>query len=535
MRVRPAVAWFLVSTAVYAVLAGFVMWGAWSTDVAPVMPDCPVLHPRSWFPDFWARWVDDGRFTPLDATVFLGSPYFWQELKYVLGAWLSGLGLAYFLRGRGAPCFASYAAGLLLSLSGYWFTLFSAGHLGWFCWMAYGIFPFGLADRAVRKGKLKNWLLLGTLVGWACCWQTDLWLLFTALTGAYFVYACLRERRLPSWKGLLVSAVAFFAVGAAGIHHAFVNDLAGRERQIADDAAKGAPTAADDAAARADARWIFVTNWSLPPAETAEFFVSRLNGDTSCALTLSVGNRIGSGVRPYTGALGRAYGAERGNYRQHSLYVGLVTCLLALFALIHSFVDRRRASDVWFFAAAAAVCWLFSLGRHCPGVYRLVYALPFGDTLRGPVKWHHLTEFCLCVMAGLGLMRLWALAPRRGRWIRPVLAAVALAGAVDLAVVAKRYCAPVDIGEAKRQNCSMTYAYLRRGDFARPQIAARVKERRIVPVAQPAPDVYLVGVLEPWGAPARAGAWGRAAWLGVFSVLASVAACALAVSRRDRI
>ena len=56
-----------------------------------------------------------------------------------------------------------------------------------------------------------------------------------------------------------------------------------------------------------------------------------------------------------------------------------------------------------FFTVSAIVFWLFSMGRYCEPVYRLVYALPFGDYLRAPVKWHHLTEFCICVLAGYGL------------------------------------------------------------------------------------------------------------------------------------
>lgn len=39
-------------------------------------------------------------------------------------------------------------------------------------------------------------------------------------------------------------------------------------------------------------------------------------------------------MRPYTGALGRPLGATAGNYRQHSLYVGWVTCLLALLGVV---------------------------------------------------------------------------------------------------------------------------------------------------------------------------------------------------------
>ena len=36
--------WFLGFTAVFAALAGFVFWGTWSMDFAPVMPDCPFVY-----------------------------------------------------------------------------------------------------------------------------------------------------------------------------------------------------------------------------------------------------------------------------------------------------------------------------------------------------------------------------------------------------------------------------------------------------------------------------------------------------------
>lgn len=536
MRLNAAWRWFLAYTAAFAVLAGFVFWGTWSMDFAPVMPDSPIAYPPSWFADFWANWTAEGRFTPLDLTVFLGSPYFWQELKYVLGTFFAGLAIVYYLRGRGVSRLGSYSAGLLLPFSGYWLTLFSAGHLGWFMWMAYGLFPFGLADRAIRKGKAKNWLLLGATLGWACYWQTDLWLLFAAFSGIHFVYVCVRERRIPSWKGILLAALAFFAIGAAGIRKAFVQDLAGRESQI-----ESGETLTAEQKSKADAaesRWIFVTNWSLPFSETAEFLLPRINGDTSCQLTLAIGNQNRTGVKPYVGAIGRPYGAERGNYRQHSVYVGFVTCLLALFAVATSFAKGRRSRDVWFFAGAAILFWLCSLGRYCEPVYRVIFALPFGDTMRCPVKWHHLTEFCLAVLAGFGVARLELLSGKFGRWGRFAVMAIVLVGAADLARVAKLYCAPVPIGEARRQRRSFEFTGLPYSAFSNPQVAQAVKTRQIVPVAHvannpatPKDDFYLVGLLKPWGERAKAVPFGAPAWLGILSAVAGLSVSAYAIRK----
>ena len=93
-------------------------------------------------------------------------------------------------------------------------------------------------------------------------------------------------------------------------------------------------------------------------------------------------------MKPYTGALGRPYGAKEGNYRQHSLYVGWVTCLLALVGAVAAF--RRREGDALFFLAAAVLAFGLSLGRYFEPLYRCVFALPVGDLVRCPVKWIHL-------------------------------------------------------------------------------------------------------------------------------------------------
>ena len=514
--------WFAAFTAAFAGLAAFVFWGTWSLDAAPVMPDDTIVHSTAWA-DVWnatvRKFQTSGKFIPSDLlwNGLLVSPYFCQELKYAVALYCAGLGLAYFLHGRGLSRFASYGAGLLLAFCGYWASLFSAGHGGWFIWMTYGVFAFGLADRAVRKGKLKNWLLLGACAAWGSFYQPDLWLLFTALTGLYFVWCCVRERKFP-WKGSLLAAAVFFVIGAPSFRSALVNDLKGRDAQIAAGETVSAASTVDEA----EKRWIFVTNWSLPPAEIAEFFIPRLNGDTSCPLTLSIGARAGTGVRPYTGALGRPKDAPQGNYRQHSLYVGFVTCLLALAGVVFGW----RKPDARFFAVAAVVFCLFSLGRYCEPVYRLVYALPFGDYLRAPVKWHHLTEFCLCVLAGYGIEGLLGLAWLKGRRGALLVGALVFVGAVDLARVDRLYCAPVDLRRVRQTDSGMQMTVLRRADFANPQLAEMARNGAVVSLANYLgnPDLYLVEILTP-RKPSQEPLppFGTAAGLGLLSLVGALA------------
>ena len=438
MRVSPKWGWFAAFTAVFAVCAAVVFWGTWSTGMAPVMPDCPTSYSTYWFRDFLRGWLENGKFAPAEAINWIGSPYIWTEFQYAFAAYMSALGMVYFLRGRGLPRVAAYGAGLLLAFSGYWFTLFSAGHLGWFQWMTYGVFVFGLIDRALEKGKPRHWLLLGACLAWGSMHQPDLWLIFSVFSAAYFVFRLVvvllgtardaRRASLVKWaKGSALAFVALLAIGGASFRSAFVNDLAGRDKQIEEGQTVAANAAKDDA----EKRWIFVTNWSMPPEATKEFWHAGVEGDTSCPYTLAIGQKRGNGIRQYVGRLGRPLGATQGNYRQHSLYVGWVTCFLAVLGLLSALLpwlrdaghetratgDGRQStmdspsntnnSAIIFFAVSAVVFWLFSMGRYCEPVYRLVYALPFGDYLRAPVKWHHLTEFCLCVLAGYGLAGIW--------------------------------------------------------------------------------------------------------------------------------
>jgi hypothetical protein len=471
MRLKPKQAWFLAFTAVFAAAAGFVFWGAWALDVAPVMPDAATSFSVEWATDLFRNWCERGKFVPGDLATFLGGPYFWTELRYAFAAYCAALGLAYFLRGRGLGRLASYGAGLLLAFSGYWFTLFSAGHFGWFQWMTYGVFAFGLIDRALSKGRLRHWILLGAVVAWASFYQPDLWLLFSLFTFVYFVWRSAMSR--PGWgrwlKGSAVALAVFALIGGPAIWNAAVVDTASRDKQIDAGETLGAKSGDDK-----DGRWEFVTNWSMPPEDTLEFFRAGIHGDTSCMMTLAIGGSRKNGIEPYSGRLGRPLmrtcsgcrpptkldwsvtrcpkcgtdfsKAPPVNYRQHSLYVGWVTCLFALLGAVLAFKTRKFRADAAFFLAAGLVFWVFSMGRFCEPAYRLVFALPMGDYIRAPVKWHHLTEFCIAVLAGFGVESLLRLFAEKGGVIakrgRLALAVLVLWGVADLAKEDSLFCAP---------------------------------------------------------------------------------------------
>lgn len=400
------------------------------------MPDCPSVFPADYLKYRWQCWLARGRFIPSDLTLFLGSPNIWVEFQYAFAMGISGFALALFLKKRGLTDLAGYGAGLLLAFCGYWSSLFSAGHIGWFQWMTYGVFSFYLIEKALETGKLKFFALLGAFTVWGGFYQPDLWFMFTVFTGVYFLYRLFQNKVFP-WKGILLAGIVFTLIGLPGFKSALVNDLEWRKGQIEQGLTLGDNVPEDKR------QWIFVTNWSLPIEETLEFLIPRINGDTSCPLTLYFAKKAGKDIKEYTGALGRPYKASRGNYRQHSLYVGFITCLLALLGLATSWRKCR------FFAIAALVFYVFSLGRNCEFVYRLIFACPVGHYLRAPVKWHHLTEFCLVILSAYGIDYLVALKSKFK--FAPILAAaLVLIGAIDLARIDNLYCAPVPNVMARR-------------------------------------------------------------------------------------
>ena len=459
--------WFVGFTAFFAALMAFVFWGTWSPAVAFVQPDQPVTYPADFLLRKWREICAGGAFVPGDLRFLLGGPYVWQELQYALAMYLAALGLAFYLKGRGLPPLACYGAGAAYGFMGYNFTLFSAGHLGWFVYLMYGPFCFGLIDRCVRKGLWINWILLGGVLAWASAQQPDMWLLFAVMAFAYGIFkmAMVLRMMVPEERGrqlgrillgVVVTAVVLVAVGWPQLHKAIFVETANRDKQIAGSTGADAadrPKTPEETKAEREKRYVFCTNWSLPPDEILEFAVPDIKGGSSDP-------RV-SPKNPYHGRIGAQVAPGSWSpYRQHSLYMGIFTLCFALVGVAMWFWRRKKAenddatensgsnrAEIVFWTAAAMILLLCALGGFTP-FYRLIFLLPMGDYIRCPLKFVHLIEWCVAVLAGFGIAAL--LNSRLARRLPDVACAVVVAlvvvNVVNLAFIDARYCAvdPVD-------------------------------------------------------------------------------------------
>ena len=154
-----------------------------------------------------------------------------------------------------------------------------------------------------------------------------------------------------------------------------------------------------------DRKWNFVSQWSLPPAETLRVIIPGLYGYRMD--TPDGGN--------YWGRVGEAPGApEQGRrFSGAGEYAGVLVVLLALWSLAASFrkggvFDDKERNLVWFWAGAFVIAMLLSWGRFAPLPFYeySIFKLPYFSSIRNPMKFMHAGHMALMILCGYGLLGL---------------------------------------------------------------------------------------------------------------------------------
>ncbi len=336
--------------------------------------------------------------------LFFLPPLLVHVLAYILDVTLLILAMIYLLRGlkvKGAPL---YIASLAMGLSYHSFTIIAAGHLGKFHMMPMGVFMLAFFDRAIKQRSLFYFALTGMAAGFGLAAQADVMFVFVLLGGAYGLY-----RFVTEWSnenrfryslliaiGIAIAGVMFLSVSAVSLKSLTSHTLGKR---------------AEKSGNTPEQKWEFATNWSLPPEDLLEFIAPCIRG-------IQTGEPAG----PYWGRLGQTKGwmqTHQGlrNLRQHTVYVGVLQLIFALFALWMVFgkqiyagnddendvlAARQRKYDVIFFSVVFVLAVMMALGRYFP-LYRLFYMLPYASSMRAPVKFMHVVEVSLAVLFAFGL------------------------------------------------------------------------------------------------------------------------------------
>ena len=290
--------------------------------------------------------------------------------------------------------------GLAACLSGHYFTLIAAGHMSKFRMVPYAILLFGFICRSIETRKLIYFIMAGVVAGIGFSEQEDIMLMFALLALVYSIFKIVtnwpqtqsRKYILKIMGGGAIGAIFLICIMLPKIYATFLITLPVRTMLGGEVSTKE--------------KWIFATNWSLPPEEITEFLVPCI-----------FGTETSDPVTPYWGRLGRTFDWEnthRGlvNLRQHTVYLGVIPIVFAILGLV--FILRKRKEhllslgisdnrkEVIFWGVAWLICVLFALGRYGP-FYQIFYALPITSSIRAPVKFMHLVELCTAVLFAFGL------------------------------------------------------------------------------------------------------------------------------------
>jgi hypothetical protein len=166
-----------------------------------------------------------------------------------------------------------------------------------------------------------------------------------------------------------------------------------------DIASKGAVSATADPQTK-EMKWLFASQWSLPPAETSRVLIPGLYG-----------YRMDSpNGAAYWGAVGASPGAPDSRFSGAGEYAGVLVVLLALWSLGQSF--RRRGGPftdpekklMWFWGATCLIAIVLGWGKFTPLYHATVYQLPYFSSIRNPMKFMHVAHLALMILFGYGLL-----------------------------------------------------------------------------------------------------------------------------------
>ncbi len=413
------------------VLVGFLFRDSFKAEMATFSNDGPlgiVNAAFTRFPAAWlAVWADlnwlgmSGGSTPFDLTSLLA----WLLgplgfIKFYPGIAIVTLGLCawVFFRQLGFHPGVCIIGGLAAALNSDFFS-YACWGLGTLTLCVASVF---LALAALTSKRGPAWarpVLAGAALGLALMEGFDNGAIFSLYVAAFAVYQAWNREPSETAPPMAPGRRLFFGAASTAIVAVVSAVVAGHVLiSLIQINITGTVGMGQDKESRAN-RWAEVTQYgSLPPAETLRAIIPGLYG---YRLDTPNGGR-------YWGRVGSdpdwdawfdsrerdPAKAPRATLRHSGAghYTGVAVVLLAVFAVAQSLrktgnaltpVERRW---VWFWALLVVPSLFFSFGRFSPA-YRLVYALPYFNSIRLPMKFLHPMNLSLVILCGYGAQALW--------------------------------------------------------------------------------------------------------------------------------
>ena len=326
----------------------------------------------------------------------LGPAYF-LKLMAPISLLILGLSSGYYFRQLKFAPLTCVLGGLAVALN--------SDYFGNACW-GQASRPLALATSFLALALLENssgvrhWIraaLAGLAVGMGVMEGFDVGAIFSVFVATYIMFhAWVTSEGSPAkrlWLGgarlALVGGFALF-VGAQAISGLIGTQVKGVA--VLDDKPEGKQE-----------RWDWATQWSYPKVETLGILVPGLFGYRMD--TPDGGN--------YWGISGQTPGWEihhqgMSRYGGGGPYAGVLVVAVALWGLLQSFTRKNSPFTVaqrkliWFWAVLAVICLLLAFGRFAP-FYQYFFLLPGVSTIRNPIKFIHIFDWCLLVIFAYGL------------------------------------------------------------------------------------------------------------------------------------
>lgn len=427
-----------------AVTLGFLFRDSFRADLAMFANDGPLglVHAAyTRFPGAWfAVWADlnwfglNGGNTPFDLTsilVWLLGPL--KFINFYPGLASATLGLSawiFFRQLRFQPAVCAIG-GLAAALNSDFFS-YACWGLGTLTLCVASVF---LALAALASDAKPAWarpVLAGTALGLALMEGFDNGAILSLYVAAFAVFLAWNRSREPitpstpkpkHWflSGALATA-AVAVVSAVVASHVLISLI---QINITGTVGMG-----QDRESR-EKRWMEVTLYgSLPPGETLRAFIPGLYGYRMDSPNgANYWGRVGSHPAwdEWLESKDRDPAQRPGGGARHSgagHYSGIVVLLLAAFGVAQSLrkdggaltpTERRW---VWFWTCLAIPSLFFAFGRFS-FAYRFVYALPYFNSIRLPMKFLHPMNMAVVILCGYGLQALW-----RGWMAKPQIRSV---------------------------------------------------------------------------------------------------------------